>query len=123
MQRIKAFIEELYHRPKRNTLRWFVTLLASVLLLGFWWNSEPVSTIFLIALLLPLISAFFPTLQRVLYTALTVLTYPVGWLVSFVLLALVYYGILTPIGFLKRIRPSSGWHLPDDQLDESRMYG
>ena len=39
---------------------------------------------------------------RAVYRALTLLTFPIGWVISHVLLALVYYLLLTPIGLLLR---------------------
>jgi hypothetical protein len=45
-----------------------------------------------------------PVCVRPLFVALTVLTLPVGWVVSNVLLVVVFYGVLTPIGFLFRLQ-------------------
>ena len=45
---------------------------------------------------------FAPQANRPLYVALTVVTFPVGWIVSHVLLALVFYALITPLGLLVR---------------------
>ncbi len=37
------------------------------------------------------------------YVGLSILAFPVGWLMSRVLLAVLYYGVLTPIGVLLRL--------------------
>jgi hypothetical protein len=44
-----------------------------------------------------------PALVRPLFVALTVLTLPIGWVVSNVVLAAVFYGLLTPLGLLFRL--------------------
>ena len=46
---------------------------------------------------------FRPRAVRPLYLALVCLTYPIGWTLSHVLLALIYYGMFTPLGLLMRL--------------------
>ena len=44
-----------------------------------------------------------PALVRPVYVAATVLTFPLGWLMSRLLLAVLYYGVFTPLGLLLRL--------------------
>ena len=44
-----------------------------------------------------------PPLRRPLIRAWVGLTFPLGWLLSHAVLALVYYGVFTPIGLLQRL--------------------
>jgi len=44
-----------------------------------------------------------PPLRRPMIRAWVALTYPLGWLLSHVILALVYYGVFTPIGLIQRL--------------------
>jgi hypothetical protein len=41
-----------------------------------------------------------PALVRPVYVAATVLTFPLGWVMSRLLLAALYYGVFTPLGLL-----------------------
>lgn len=50
-----------------------------------------------------LASLFLPRLARLLYVGLSYATFPIGWLVSHAALAIVYYGVFTPIGLLMRL--------------------
>jgi len=50
-----------------------------------------------------LLAAAAPAGLRPLYIAMSAVSLPVGWLVSHAVLALVYYGILTPIGLVLRL--------------------
>ena len=50
-----------------------------------------------------LLAAAAPAGLRPLYVALTAVALPIGWVVSNVLLAIVYYGVLTPIGLALRL--------------------
>jgi hypothetical protein len=49
-----------------------------------------------------------PSAVRFVYLALTVLTFPLGWVVSRVLLAVLYYGLFTPLGLLFRLLGRDG---------------
>ncbi len=44
----------------------------------------------------------FPSLIRPIFVGLILLTYPIGWVVSHALMGAIFYGIVTPIGFLLR---------------------
>ena len=45
----------------------------------------------------------FPPLIRPIFVGLILLTYPIGWVVSHLLLGLIFYGVVTPIGLILRI--------------------
>ena len=45
-----------------------------------------------------------PTAVRWLYVAASVLAFPIGWVVSQIMLAVLFYGVVTPIGFFWRWR-------------------
>ena len=45
----------------------------------------------------------FPPLIRPIFVGLILLTYPIGWVVSHVLLGAIFYGIVTPIGIILRL--------------------
>jgi hypothetical protein len=50
------------------------------------------------------LGAFIPTLIRPVFLLLIVVTFPVGWLVSNLLLILIFYLVVTPIGLLLRVK-------------------
>ena len=50
-----------------------------------------------------LFSLVAPLANRPLYVALTLLSFPIGFVLSHVLLALIFYGLLTPVGLFFRI--------------------
>src|SRR5262245_51209718 len=39
---------------------------------------------------------------RKLFVGLSYLTYPIGWVIGRVLLSAVFFGVITPIGFIRR---------------------
>ena len=44
-----------------------------------------------------------PALIRPIFIGLILLTFPIGWVVSHLLLGLIFYGVVTPIGLILRI--------------------
>ena len=44
-----------------------------------------------------------PALVRPVYVAATVLTFPLGWVMSHLLLAALYFGVFTPLGLVLRL--------------------
>jgi hypothetical protein len=51
---------------------------------------------------LALVGLLYPPVMRWLFVGLSYATYPIGWTLSHLILALVYYGIVTPIGVVMR---------------------
>ena len=51
----------------------------------------------------PLVGLIWPRWLRLVYIALTYATYPIGFVVSHVVLAALYYLVLTPIGIVMKL--------------------
>ena len=51
----------------------------------------------------PLAGLLVPGLLRVVYVAMAYAAFPVGWVVSIVVLAIVYFAVITPMGVLMRL--------------------
>ena len=47
--------------------------------------------------------AFWPASRRRIYVGWMYAVYPIGWAVSHLLLGIVYFGVVTPIGFVLRL--------------------
>ena len=80
------------------------TVLISLLLwgikgLGLQWTL-PISAV---GLIIFVASRTSEKLTRIIYLGLTMLTLPIGFVVSFILLAVVYYMVITPIGLVFRL--------------------
>jgi hypothetical protein len=95
--------------PSRRDLRWFA---------GLWWPAlcAAIGLMFLRKFHMPTTAiriwvggglvavpgVIWPSVIRPVYVALMLLTYPVGWCVSHVVLAGVYFLVVTPVGLLVR---------------------
>jgi hypothetical protein len=105
---IMAFIR-VNHRPAPRQLLVFAAGWAVVVgTVGvFQWMEEREAMArgcWLAAAAVPLLGAVWRDGLRRFYIALTYAVFPVGWLVSTVVLAALYYGLITPIGWLLRWR-------------------
>ena len=57
----------------------------------------------LVGVLLYLLSRISVALIKPIYLGLIVLTFPIGWVISHLMMALFYYGIITPVALLFRL--------------------
>jgi hypothetical protein len=96
--------------PSRKELRWFA---------GLWWPamcaaiglmffrkfhlSAVAEWIWVGGGLLAVLGVIAPSVIQPVYLALMRLTYPIGWCVSHVVLALMFFLVVTPVGFLVRL--------------------
>jgi len=55
------------------------------------------------AVTVPAIGCVFPSLLRIVYVGMACLTFPIGVVVSFLVLAAVYYLVFTPVGMMLRL--------------------
>lgn len=76
---------------------------------------------------------FFPRLLRPIFVGWMVLAFPIGWLISRCMLAVVYYGVFTPMAIVfrligrdrlaRRVKPSGDTYwTPKPRADEARRY-
>ena len=120
-------------RPDTKTLRQFgfialagFTLLAFlawrealVFSIGLGGAREPLALAFVaVGVVAAFFSAVAPAANRPLYVGLTLLALPIGFVLSYVILTLLFYAIIAPIGLILRIAgkdPLQRGFLPDAQ--------
>jgi membrane-anchored protein YejM (alkaline phosphatase superfamily) len=95
-------------RPSRRQLiqfgiAWVVFFLLAALFAAWRSASVPPWPMVALALIPPLIGWIFPGFLRVLFVALSVVTFPIGFVVSHLILAALYYLVLSPIGLILRV--------------------
>jgi ABC-type uncharacterized transport system permease subunit len=71
----------------------------------FWRHGHhvPAGILLAAAALVPLAGAFGRAIPRLAYVGLSYATYPMGFVASYVVLALVYFLVVTPIGLVMRL--------------------
>jgi hypothetical protein len=106
----KMSLVEINWQPNRKELRNFgvIALIASVMisLLLCWLRGLGIQWIIIICsigFIIFLSSIISAGLTRIIYVGLILITLPIGWMVSFILLAIFYFLILMPIGLVFRV--------------------
>lgn len=101
---------EINWNPKKKELRTFgIAALAAAALLSLllYLLKHPaihwiviINSLGIIVFLCSLVSA---RVTRIIYLGMTLLTYPIGFAISFLILAAFYFLIITPVGFVFRL--------------------
>ena len=110
----------------RKALRSFGLLMASVLLLAggwLWWKSAatwPWAAVS--AALLAAVGLAIPSVLKPFYKGWMILALIMGWVMTRVVLTLVYYLVLTPIGFLGRAFGEQFLQLKLKRSEETPSY-
>ncbi len=131
---------KINRNPSDRDLRLFAVI-GAVLLLAFslWLHFEGThagwsSALRLIGLLLALIGIVRPGLLKSVYVGWMLAVAPLGWLIGHGLLALVYFGVVTPVGGVLRLlghdplqrrsdrRSTSAWHQRKTQCATSDYF-
>jgi hypothetical protein len=121
------FREEIKKIPMdRKVLRNFGLLMACVLLLvggWLWWKSAAAwPWVFGAAALLAAIGLAVPAALKPFYKGWMILAVMMGWVMTRVVLTLVYYFVLTPIGFLGRVFGEQFLQLKIKRSGETTSY-
>jgi len=100
---------EINWNPDARTLRWFAGLQMPFFgVLGYLWRDSlgtgGLSALVCVSLIVGVLGLARPAWIRWIYVVWMVLVFPIGWVVSHLVLAVVYYLVLTPIALLVRWR-------------------
>lgn len=127
-------VVELNLRPDRRQLRQFgwIALIAFGLIGGLvLWRgglfgldfggatTYVVGGLWTLGLLSGLLSFVAPQANRLLFVVLTLITFPIGFVLSYVILGLIFYGMLTPVGLLFRLIGRDSLHRKFDPNADS----
>lgn len=130
---------DVQFQPSDSTVRqfaglWIVVFGGTAAYQG-WIRERPTLALALAALgaVVGLVGLAAPKLVRPIYTAWMIAAFPIGWVVSHVVLALIFYGVLTPValGFRlfgrdalqRRPRPElDSYYVPKAAPADPRLY-
>lgn len=91
--------------PEAKDLRLFGLLSAAAMAASSWWwvQTFRLQTIgFVVAAVVAAVALLFPQRLRLIYLATAYLLMPVGRVVGEVILVFIYFGVITPIGVIRR---------------------
>jgi hypothetical protein len=127
-----------WHPTLRHLRQFAGTLIAVALIAGLWLyhvgRGRPVAYGGLtLAAVLGLLGVVWPLSIRWLYVAWMAAAFPIGWLVSHLLVAVIFYLILTPVGLLCRLfgydpmrrsrdQETPSYWIPRPSSDDTQRY-
>ena len=100
---------EIKRNPSRRDLAWFGAILAAfcgVVGTVLWWKfgvPRAATIVWGVGLVVAALYYAVRPLRRPIFVGWMYAVFPIGWIISHVILALVYYLVLTPCGLLMRI--------------------
>lgn len=100
---------EINKNPSKKELSWFGLLMAAFfgivgLLARYQFGSVAASRVlWAVGVAVPVVYYAVPALRLRIYRGWLYATYPIGWVVSHVLLGAIYYLVFTPVGLLLRL--------------------
>ena len=127
------------HRPSPRQLLVFALawlVFAGLLGLSQWVHGRPAAAIacWVASGLVPMAGAVWPEGLRLLYLGLSYATYPIGLAVSSLVMVVLYYAVLTPIGLILRLcrydplnrrfdrQAGSYWHLRTSRREPASYF-
>ncbi len=136
---ILLYMIRIEHNPTGRQLTVFGLLwLAAFGILGgmAWWRtglSAPAGGFWTIAALIPAVGFLWPGVLRIVYLLLAYITFPIGFVGSYIILAVVYYLVLTPTGLILRLtgydpinrrfdRDAKTYWTPREQDESTEQY-
>jgi len=95
-------------RATRKDLNWFgLLMLGFFLLIGgmaqMRGHHHRANVLWIVGVVLTLIYYAIRPLQKFTYDLWMGITYPIGWVISHALMAIMFFGVITPIGLLMRL--------------------
>lgn len=100
---------DLQFRPPEKMLRQFaglwVVFFGGMAAWQWLWRDRPTAALVIgcLAVTIGPLGLLFPRLIRPIYVAWMVLAFPIGWVVSNTILALMFYGLFTPVALVFRL--------------------
>ena len=123
--------------PGRRELKQFAALwcgfFALIAAYFVWQRSLGVAAFLAVLILFGLVSYFRPNAIRLIYLLWMALALPIGWTISHLVLLMLYYLVLTPVGFVLRLvgydpldrsfdKAAKSYWVPHSQTTEMSQY-
>jgi hypothetical protein len=122
MNRIEHYWNKQQEILSARSLRIFGTILIAMLVYLGCWSGKEINFGYLIPLVLPLIGMVYLPLLRICYAFLMLVTFPIGYVVSYVVLGMVFLLVVTPIALIRRKKMTAGWTVSQAEIDPSKMH-
>ncbi len=112
---------DLNLNPSRKDLRWFAVLqlafFSLIAALAYRKGASATTMVAIIAAsaLVGVAGLIWTPLLRWIYVGWMIAVYPIGWVVSYVILSVIYFGVFTPLGILVHLVSGDSMHCKFDK--------
>ena len=122
MNRIKQYWNKQVEALSIRSLRIFGVILIALLLYLGCWSGKALNVYYLIPIILPFVGLFLLPVLRWCYAFLMLVTFPIGYVVSYAVLGIVFLLVITPIALIRRKKMTAGWTASQIEMDASKMH-
>jgi len=122
MNRIKHYWNKQQEILSARSLRIFGAILIAMLIYLGCWSGKEINFGYLIPLVFPLIGMVNLPLLRMCYAFLMLVTFPIGYVVSYLVLGVVFLLVVTPIALIRRKKMTAGWTVSQAEIDPTKMH-
>lgn len=120
MHWIKQHLKDFYFRLTIRQL-WIFLLLLGLVITAVYFRFQFSSYCLIAGLVFCVIAAIFTPIGRTVYLLLMVISSPIGWCVSMISLAIVFYIFVSPMRLFKK-KQVVGWVKSTEEIDASQQY-
>jgi len=130
---------DLNLNPTKRELRWFAGLLIVFFAVVSYWMSqkdgftELATTLLLATTVLGVVGLIAPGLIRPVYVVWMIAVFPIGWTVSHLLLAAIFYLVITPLAVMMKLigrdpmhrsfdKSAASYWVPRNRNRDSKQY-
>ena len=101
-------IEINFHPSKRDLKIFAILLIVFFSFVASWLRfkhdmPDAARVVLAVSVVLGIVCFFVPTVSRIVYVGWMIAVFPIGWVVSHVLLAVIYFGVFTSFGMIMRL--------------------
>ncbi|MDH4471748.1 MAG: hypothetical protein QE487_04025 [Fluviicola sp.] len=122
MNRIKHYWNKQQSALSARSLRIFGAILIAMLVYLGCWSGKAINFGYLIPLVFPVIGMVYLPMLRWCYVFLMMVTFPIGYVVSYLVLGIVFVLVVTPIALIRRKKMTAGWTVSQGEIDRAKMH-
>ena len=121
MKWIKASFSRYFHLPSKNAVFIFSILCGTIVLFIAYKYEWPFAFAIPLVVIITASMYLIPKWGRTIFALLSLISLPVGTIVSFLLLAIIFFLVITPIGLFRKRQFISGWN-ESSQIEKTKLY-
>lgn len=121
MKWIRTSFLRFFELPSKNAVFIFSLLCGGLVFIVAYKNDWSIAFVIPTVVIITASMLLIPKWGRTIFALLSLITYPIGTIVSFVFLAIIFFLVITPIGLFRKRQFPSGWN-DSSQIEKTKLY-